>query len=181
LARGSALVCGECLKRPPPFGRCIAPYRYGVPLDHLILRHKFHRDVASARLLGTLMTRAMVTTGVQGIVPVPLHPSRLRARGFNQALELARPLARSLGLPLFTNTCRRTLATEPQSLLHARQRQRNVRGAFQVAWPDPPRRLAVVDDVLSTGATVAELTRALQRAGVKEVEVWVLARAERPG
>jgi ComF family protein len=110
-------------------------------------------------------------------VPVPLHRSRLRTRGFNQALELARPLARCLRRPLLTRACVRIRATRPQSSLDtAAERRRNVAGAFRVCRPlHGVARLAIVDDVLTTGATVQELARSLRAAGVGQVLVWACA------
>ena len=114
------------------------------------------------------------------IVPVPLHTSRLRRRGYNQALELAKPLARHLHLPLLTGALARTRATGAQTDLSAIQRRRNVRGAFAAHFPDaPPAHVAVLDDVFTTGATLGECARVLKRAGVARVDVWALARAAR--
>lgn len=178
----SGEVCGECLRRPPPFTTAVVPWHYAPPLDRLIQDLKFGARLTLAGTLGHLLADAVeARAGVrpQWLVPVPLHPSRLRQRGFNQALELARPLARRLGLPVATTTCQRIRATAVQSVLHAGERRRNMRGAFQVNWPNPPTRVAIVDDVLSTGSTVAELARALRRAGVAEIQVWALARASR--
>ena len=112
------------------------------------------------------------------LVPVPLHHRRLRQRGYDQALELARPLARALDLPLLAGHLQRHRATVPQSELDAAARRRNVRGAFGVADGTAlPRHVALVDDVMTTGATLAEAARALRRAGVSRVDLWVAARA----
>jgi ComF family protein len=110
-------------------------------------------------------------------VPVPLHPSRYRTRGFNQALEIARPLADRLKLPLCPNLCRRVRPTPPQRLLDAQTRRQNLRGAFQTTADLSGCRIALVDDVLTTGATADALAAVLKQAGAKQVEVWVLARA----
>ncbi len=176
----TAGVCGACRNRPPPFSACIAPFRYAPPLDHLIIDLKFRQRLAVAHALGNLLGEAISDRDrpLPGcLVPVPLHPGRLRERGFNQALELTRPLARRLGLPISWDTVHRTAATDTQSRLTAAERRRNVRRAFTVDWPRPPKHVAVVDDVLSTGSTAGELARALLRAGVREVEVWVVAKA----
>jgi ComF family protein len=116
------------------------------------------------------------------ILPVPLHRARLRQRGFNQALELARPLGRSLGVPVRHGLLLRARATAAQSELDAAARRRNVRGAFAVhAGAALPSHVAVLDDVMTTGATLAECVRALKRAGAQRVDVWALARAPAPG
>ena len=173
------LVCGRCLRRPPAFDRVLAPLVYQSPVDGLVLDLKFHGRLARARLLGELLA-GWLSTQVDGmpqaIVPVPLHARRLRERGFNQALELARPVAHALALPLITDGVRRLRATPPQSNLAARRRHANLRAAFAVEASLPPH-VAILDDVVTTGATVEALSRALRRAGVREVSVWALARA----
>jgi Predicted amidophosphoribosyltransferases len=116
----------------------------------------------------------------EAIVPVPLHISRLRERGFNQAHELARPLARHLGIPLRPGWLERTRRTDAQSDLDAEGRAGNVRGAFVARVPSGIRHVAVVDDVMTTGATLAACTLALKRGGVERVDVWALARTPKP-
>ncbi|MCD9032453.1 ComF family protein [Luteimonas sp. Y-2-2-4F] len=175
-ADGADATCGDCLRRPPPFERARAAFRYGFPLDRLLPRFKFHRDLACGRLLARWMLAACADAARPGaLVPLPLHPARLRERGYDQALELARPLARGLGLPLRTDLLQRVRATAPQSRLDAAARRRNVRGAFRGA-AGAPRHVALVDDVMTTGATLAEAARALKRAGAARVDVWVCAR-----
>ncbi len=176
-------VCGSCLRNPPPYVRSLAALAYAPPVDHLVKELKFDGRLARARLLGSLLAEYLEGCGVQGcqrIVPVPLHPSRLRERGFNQALELARPVARRLGLPIDTRSCVRLRDTAAQSSLTHRQRRSNVRGAFAVQRRMAPERVAIVDDVVTTGHTAGELARALLRGGASEVEVWTLARAMPP-
>lgn len=173
--------CGACVKREPPFASAWVPFRYGHPLDLLEARFKFRADLAAGRVLaGLLADRACVDapSRPQLIVPVPLHPARLRERGYNQALELARPLARALALPLRHDVLMRTRATPPQTGLDAKTRRRNLRGAFAVAQGVAlPAHVALLDDVMTTGATVHECARVLRRAGVVRVDVWALARA----
>lgn len=111
------------------------------------------------------------------LVPIPLHPARYRARGFNQALEIARPVASQLKIPLCPKLCRRVRITPPQRLLDAEERHKNLRGAFQATEDLSGRHIAIVDDVLTTGATAHEVATALKRAGAVQVEAWVLARA----
>jgi ComF family protein len=113
------------------------------------------------------------------LLPVPLHPARLRERGFNQALELARPLARRFDRPLLIDAVRRIRATPPQTGTDRGARRRNIRNAFALHRPLPWRHVAIVDDVMTTGSTVAELARLLRRNGVERVQVWVAARAQR--
>ncbi|MFC3550789.1 ComF family protein [Lysobacter cavernae] len=174
----AAEACGDCLQRPPPQANTRAAFVYRAPLDRLLPRAKFHGDLASARLLAQLMAPALAGADrPQALLPVPLHPGRLRRRGYDQALELARPLAQQLGLPLRDDLLQRVRATAPQSRLDAGQRQRNLRGAFAVrTGAGLPTHVAVVDDVMTTGATVQAAARALRHAGVARVDVWVCAR-----
>jgi ComF family protein len=183
-AASPGLPCGACLRQPPVFDGALAPLEYAGAVPHLVTGLKFQRRMACARLLGELLSEMLSQALAsrpgplpQAILPVPLHATRLRERGFNQSLELARLPARRLGLPLATRWGLRQLATAPQSGLGARVRQANVQGAFAVRAPIPYTHLAVLDDVLTTGATLAELTRVLKAAGVARVEVWALARS----
>jgi ComF family protein len=176
-----APLCGECLQREPPFATAWAPFRYGHPLDLLETRFKFGHDLAAGRVLAELMTERARTDAPAHpalLIPVPLHRDRLRERGYNQALELARPLARALGIALARDVLARSNATPPQTGLDAHARRRNLRGAFAIA-PDAqlPAHVALVDDVMTTGATLGEAARVLVRAGVARVDVWALARA----
>ncbi|GAA0711916.1 ComF family protein [Dokdonella soli] len=176
-----APLCGGCLKREPPFAAAWAPFRYGHPLDLLEARFKFHADLAAGRVLAELMAERAIDAAPKRadlIIPVPLHPARLRERGYNQALELARPLAKALGIPLRHDVLLRNKATPPQTGLDAKARRRNVRGAFIVApGAEFPARVVLFDDVMTTGATLREGALALRRAGAAHVEVWALARA----
>ncbi|MDQ3617504.1 MAG: ComF family protein [Pseudomonadota bacterium] len=178
IATPAPQTCGRCLRRPPPQTACQAAFVYGFPLDRLLPRLKFHRDLAAARLLAGLMAQAYVQAErPDAVLGLPLHPARLRRRGYDQALELARPLARELGLPLLTGVLLRQRDTAPQSRLDAAQRRRNLRDAFTVR-PGAvlPAHVALVDDVMTTGATVHAAVKALRRAGVARVDAWVCAR-----
>lgn len=174
-----APLCGRCLKRLPPWDAAWVPFRYEWPLAPLEGRFKFGGDLAAGRTLAWLWAASMPTTALpDAIVPVPLHRARLRRRGYNQTLELARPLARHLHVPLLRDALRRTRATGAQTELNAIQRRRNVRGAFAAQCADVmPQHVAVLDDVFTTGATLGECVRVLKRAGVARVDVWALARA----
>lgn len=171
-------LCGDCLQQPPPLHATRAACVYGAPLDRLLPRFKFHHDLAAGRLLAQLMVHALADAPQpQALVPIPLHRARLRSRGYDQALELARPLARTFGLPLQATLLQRIRATAAQSELDARARRRNVRGAFAVAPARTlPEHVALVDDVMTTGATLHAAAAALRRAGVTRVDAWVCAR-----
>ena len=170
-------TCGRCLRQPPPLHTVHAAFAYAAPLDRLLPRYKFHQDLAAGHLLAQLMAHAFAgRERPQALVPVPLHRARLRQRGYDQALELARPLASTLRLPLRTDVLRRVRATPAQSQLDATARRRNLRGAFQVAGGPLPAHVALVDDVMTTGATLHAAAKALRRAGVDRVDAWVCAR-----
>jgi len=175
----SAALCGRCQTQPLAFERCLAPFVYQAPLDHLLHGLKFHGRLAQARLLGEVMASwlgEVVDVLPERLIPVPLHASRLRQRGFNQAVELARPIARRFGLSLELDMVRRRRATPPQSELSRQERQKNLKGAFEVLRP-LAGRVVIVDDVMTTGSTAHELARSLLNAGAAQVEVWVCARA----
>ncbi len=140
---------------------------------------KFNSRLALARSLGILMAdwlQEHIGDPPDCIIPVPLHAARLRERGFNQSLELARPIARRLHLPLDTHRCRRLRNTPPQADLTARHRHSNIKGAFGVT-EKISGHIAIIDDVMTTGSTAQEMSRILLDAGAAEVEVWVCARA----
>lgn len=184
LGSPAGTACGRCLRRPPPLDATVAVLAYRFPVDRLVPRFKFHGDLAAGRLLVGLMAEALADrpsgVSVQALVPVPLHPARLRQRGYDQALELARPLSQALQLPLCADGLRRVRATQAQTTLDAANRRRNVRGAFLARAGPWPASVALLDDVMTTGATLAECARALKQAGVAHVEAWVLARAPPP-
>ncbi len=177
-AESSKWQCGACQKKPPAYDSCFAPLHYQYPVDHLLTRLKFHQKLSHARLLGTLMTRWLPRSlRPELLIPVPLHPARLRERGYNQALELARPIARQLQLPINTQICRRTRATAAQSELNTGQRHKNMRNAFIVTGKFRTKHVVIIDDVVTTGHTINELARALRQAGAERIDVWAAARA----
>lgn len=172
-------LCGRCLKKPPSFDESHAPFLYGDGLRFLITQLKFNRQFKHARLLGTLLAQYL-TDNVElpeCIIPVPLHPNRYRERGFNQSIEIARHLARQLSLPIELNSCIRNRDTAHQTDLAAKQRGKNMRHAFTVRQTLAYRHIAIVDDVMTTGATVAALADTLKKHGANRVDVWVCARA----
>lgn len=175
-------VCGRCLRRPPPQNRAHAGFLYAAPLDRLVQGLKFGRRLGLARLTGALLAKAAQSGRWERpelLIPVPLHDTRLRQRGYDQAQAIAREAGRRLGIPVDAHACRRLRATAPQTGLALADRQRNVRGAFTVHKPLAVGHVAVVDDVMTTGATAGALATALKRSGVTRVDVWVLCRAGR--
>lgn len=171
-------ACGPCLRSPPPVATTLAPFVYGFALDRLVPRFKFHQDLAAGRLLAELMAQALATAArPEAIIPVPLHATRLRTRGYDQALELARPVGRMLEVPVLAGVLQRQRATAAQSELDAAARRRNLRGAFAIRAGAPvPGHVVLLDDVMTTGATVHAAARVLLRAGAKRVDAWVCAR-----
>ncbi len=175
-----AATCAQCLAKAPAFERTLSPYLYGGAISYLVCRAKFHGDIRAAFTLGHLMAEALGGHEAdlpQCIIPVPLHPKRLATRGFNQCTEIAIPLGRALGIPVLAVACRRIKDTTEQSRLRSvRDRRRNVRGAFSIHALRATSHVAIVDDVMTTGATAGELARELNRHGVEKVEVWTCAR-----
>jgi ComF family protein len=173
--------CGACQRRAPAYVRTLALYRYAPPVDHFIRALKFHQQLGLARLLGDQLARRLApgTARPDLIMPVPLHSARLRERGYNQALEIARPLARALGVPLDFRSLVRVRATAPQTGMTVKARRKNLRGAFALQDDEivQNRRVALVDDVMTTGSTVQAAAQCLRTAGAETVEVWVVARA----
>ena len=176
-------ICGACLARPPRFERVLAACSYAFPLDRVIQRYKFSGYLAAAPLLAELIADEVRRTDARPdvIVPMPLSRERLRERGFNQSLELARILVRATGLPLSIGGCLRVRHGAAQSDLPWPERVRNVRGAFACVEDFSGMSVAVVDDVLTTGATLDELASVLLKAGATRIEGWVAARTPTPG
>lgn len=168
-------ICGACLAHPPHFDGTVAPWRYDYPVDRLVLALKFQRRLALAPVLARALEQ-LWHAGADVIVPMPLHRKRLAERGFNQSAEIARSLARSVGVPLALDILVRSRHTAPQSDLRYAERRVNVRGAFSCSREIDGLSVALVDDVMTTGATLDEAARTLKRAGAARVENWVAAR-----
>lgn len=172
--------CGACQKRPPAFERSIALYRYAPPVDHFIRELKFNRQLGLARLMGgRLAERLMDEPKPDRIIPIPLHRARLRERGYNQALEIARPIAKALGVSIDFRSLQRVRPTLPQTGLAMAARRKNVRDAFHLRDANSVcgQSLALVDDVMTTGSTVQAAAKCLRAGGAGKVEIWVVARA----
>jgi len=178
------LAAAPCVPGPAPLLHSFAPFAYGHPVDHLVHALKYRGQLAIGRVLGTLLAARIEPLGLQVdvdvIVPVPLHPERHAERGFNQSAEIARHLGRRLRRPVEVSLAMRCRATPPQVGLRGEDRRRNLAGAFVAAPRTRGLRIALVDDVLTTGATVGELARALCGAGAQSVEAWCLGRAPDP-
>lgn len=172
--------CGQCLSRPPPFDQTHSAYIYAEPIKSLITRMKFAGNLALARLLGELLRDELLEHLVdrpEAILPVPLHARRIRQRGFNQSIELARALAKQLGIPLLLDAVERRIDTPAQTGLSKKQRAANLRRAFIVNQSLSYQHIAILDDVITTGQTTTTLAACLKKAGVKRVDCWSVARA----
>lgn len=186
----TTVYCGQCLAAPPSFSHSLIPFRYDFPLDALIHKFKYQQQLSAGKSLAQLLLHFVQQQLHQTpllrpdmLVPVPLHWRRQWQRGFNQAELLAQPLSKALGIPL-RNSCQRRLHNHSQQGLSRRQRLRNLRQAFAI---NPAgladiqgKHLALVDDVVTTGATARCLSAMLRRAGAAQVDIWALARTPAP-
>jgi len=178
----AGLLCGECQKHPPPFTRARIPWRYEFPVDRMISRYKYRGQRKYGRpLLAGLASHLEDALAAepwlrpQALIPVPMHPARRRRRGFNQARDLAEYLGQALDIPVLAGVLRRTRETHTQRGLDRSRRLRNLAGAFVIDGM-PPASVALVDDVVTTGATARVLGSLLREAGVEHLELWALAR-----
>jgi len=172
-------LCGECLKNHPAFDRTYASFVHKGAIRYLINRCKFNGAYKNSRVLGLLLADYLATNAElpELIIPVPLHPKRYRQRGFNQTLEIAKIIAQKLSIPIDNNCCLHLKNTPHQISLTAKQRHKNIKNAFQVVTKPKARHIAILDDVMTTGATANELAKTLKLSGVSQVDVWVCARA----
>lgn len=172
--------CDPCQQRAPALDSCHALFDYRAPVNHWVRNLKFRQELPLAKLLGHLLAECVSEGKGSKLIPVPLHRRRLRQRGFNQALEIARPLQQR-GYRIDSHCCTRTRHTPPQSELSAMARLRNLRDAFNVRRSVVGENIMLIDDVLTTGATLNALATTLKRAGAARVEAWVIARTPEPG
>ena len=183
-AHKNTLVCGKCQKNPPHYTTSIIPFIYASPVKQLISQLKFHGNLTYTPLLAHSFTRALkhrASNLPECIIPVPLHKSRLRERGFNQALELSQIVGKQLSIPTVYSLCQRNKSTPFQSGLSAKQRKLNLKNAFFMTKPHQYKHVAIFDDVVTTGTTVNELALSLKKSGVEVVEVWAIARTQNKG
>jgi ComF family protein len=182
---GPTLVCASCtaaLPRAHASRTSLAAFEYRFPLDRLVQRYKFNGDLAVGRWLAErLADEAGARPRPDLLVVPPLSRSRFRERGFNQSLEIARVVSARLRIPRDVDGIEKCRETAPQQGLGRRARQRNLRGAFRCRLDLHGRRVAIIDDVLTTGATAAALSTELRRAGATAIDVWTVARAPGPG
>lgn len=177
----SATVCGHCLTTPPAYAGVVSAFLYAEPIDQLVHDLKYGHQLRIARwfgieLVSRLLERPEVWRTIDVIVPLPLHPARMKTRGFNQSLEIARPLARALNKPLLATIAWRNRDTPPQATLSRQDRQHNMRNAFECQRDLTGKTILIIDDVLTTGSSVDELARVLRLHGAAQVFVACAAR-----
>lgn len=165
------------MKKPPAFDDSFAAFDYSFPVDVLIQQFKYsHQLVLAPWLAERLLVRLSGMPLPQAALPMPLSRARLRERGFNQSLEIAKPLCRELGVRLLPHACGRNRDTESQTTLPWKERAKNVRGAFNCNENFAGQHVAVIDDVMTSGASVNELAKTLKKSGATRVSAWLIAR-----
>lgn len=174
-------LCGRCSRRRPPYERLQAPWLYHGGIAELIRQLKFRQKLAAGRTLGLLLAENLedLQERPQLLLPVPLHASQLGERGFNHAAEITRALSRAIGVPWSSRQLLKERPTAPQHGLGRQERLSNLRHAFRFRGGAGLHHVAVVDDVVTTGSTATEITRALKKGGVQRVSIWALARTPR--
>lgn len=181
-------ICGSCISSPPDFDKTLAVFLYAFPVDTMIQRYKYAGTLSLSHTFGQLMGEKIGTTNnhdaIDLIIPMPMHPTRLKERGFNQALEIAKILERYLhkfsilngASKLDYKSVTRQTLTPPQASLPLKDRVKNIKGAFKISRNLTGKRIAIVDDVMTTGASLNELAKTLKKAGATHVECWIIAR-----
>ncbi len=177
------LICGSCLNSPPYFDAVHALFRYEYPLDKLLQHYKYRESLHLANTLSALWREKLrqekhtaTSSALNLMIPMPMHPTRLKQRGFNQALEIARSLSLESNIELDYQSCRRIKLTPPQATLALKDRVKNIRGVFSCETKLQGKRIVLVDDVITSGASLNELAKTLKQAGAAHVECWVIAR-----
>jgi ComF family protein len=172
-------ICGNCLNAAPDFDATHALFTYNYPIDSVLQQYKYNDMLHLAEVFASLFHAqysARIDAEIDMVIPMPMHAQRLRERAFNQALEFARNLTRKLQLPLDYNACQRVKCMPPQAGLPLKERVKNVSGVFECSKSLQGMRVAIVDDVMTTGASLNELAKTLKKAGAARVECWVIAR-----
>jgi len=175
-------TCGSCLRKKPPFDKTLVFFHYQKPISDFIMALKFNKKLIYAKILTDLLIPKLIKhyninqSIPELIIPVPLHKKRLRERGYNQALEIARPIAKKLNLPIDFRSCRRIKPTKPQTFISSSERDKNLIGAFTVNNQFRAKHIAIIDDVMTTGNTVKELSKILHKNGAQTIDIWCCAR-----
>lgn len=188
LPTNTPYLCRYCLKKTAIFDGALSVFHYQPPIDYFIKQLKFHQQLFYADILGNKMANALIKHAEQtkaalttpdAILPIPLHPKRIRQRGFNQALEIAKPIAKKLNIPLVTHTLIRSRYTQAQTELKAMERKKNLHNSFLYQPDTHYKNIAIIDDVMTTGTTLYEVTKTLkQHVQVENVYAWICACSE---
>jgi len=171
-------TCGRCQTNTIFVDSTFSLFHYKMPIDYFIKQIKFHNSLVIADLLGKLMAHHIIQHKLQkpdAIIPIPLHFKRLRQRGYNQALEIAKPLSKHLNIPILSNHLVRNKHTRPQTDCSIKERKRNISNSFTVTNLPQYKNIAIVDDVITTGATINEAAKVLKQNGVEQVFAWSCA------
>lgn len=173
-------MCGACLQHAPAFDHTLAVFRYAYPLDRMLHQFKYHQQLAWGHLFADAMwprlTGGTANAQPDVLMPVPMHVNRLRQRGFNHALELAKEISRHWPCQLETEGCQRLIDTPTQAGMDMQTRTRNLRGAFATEQLWTGRHVLLVDDVMTTGASMHAVAKRLKQSGASRVTALVLAR-----
>ena len=173
-------VCGSCLNSSPDFDATKAVFLYQFPIDAMMLRYKYGNSLNLGDTFGEFLAEKIhvedCLKSIDLIIPMPMHPQRLKERGFNQAIEIAKVLTKNCKEKLDYKSTKRQTLTPPQASLPLKERVKNIKGAFKVNANFAGKRIAIVDDVMTTGASLNELAKTLKKAGASHVECWVIAR-----
>jgi len=180
-APSQSQLCGLCLQKTPKYDAAWSAFVYAQPLEWMIHQLKFNGRLSFAKIMSALAMSYLPDLDGRPdcIIPVPLHAKRIKKRGFNQALELLKPLAKELVIPIDVKSCFRRIDTSAQTDLNARHRRKNIKNAFVFKNTRKYRYVVLFDDVITTGSTMGELAKIIKRQGVERVDVWSLARAEK--
>lgn len=171
-------VCGNCLKHPPHYDETTALFSYAFPADAILQHYKYNNALYLSQTFGYLLAEEMMHFDIDAIIPMPLHPTRLQERGFNQSLEIAKVIAKQLNLVIDAASCSKTKNTPPQASLPLKERLKNMKGAFNCKQSMAGKHIALIDDVMTTGASLNELAKTIKQAGAAKVSCYVLARTE---
>jgi ComF family protein len=166
-------LCGSCISSPPDFDATNSVFLYDFPIDSMMVRYKYGEMLSICAFFGQMLSEKVATESVDLIIPMPMHPARIKERGFNQALEIAKVFGKE---KLDYKSVIRQKLTPPQASLPLKERVKNIKGAFSANVNLTDKRIAIVDDVMTTGASLNELAKTLKAAGASHVECWVIAR-----
>lgn len=170
-------ICGACLKQPPRFDATVSCFAYAFPVDAMMQALKYGGRLSIANMSGEFLAARVAGRPLPDLlIPMPMHPHRLKERGFNQAAEIARTVSRITGVPLATEAVIRTRETKPQASLPLANRKRNMRNAFACTQDFSGKRVVILDDVMTSGTSLDELAGTLKKVGAVEVECWTVAR-----